>query len=141
MQQMTDIQPLTLITPTAAMSADVHGGRAKCLQRLIRLDMPVPTTVALSFGAVQDIAYGQMPDMDALLANVDVAALAEKAEVGRLVTESSQQVAGSALDLARRQIVGLDLLITGLTMRLVGKRPDQLPAGPTQLRAEKVAAQ
>jgi pyruvate,orthophosphate dikinase len=64
---MTETQPLTLITPTAAMSADVHGGRAKCLQRLIRLDMPVPKTVALSFGAVNDIAHGQMPDMDALL--------------------------------------------------------------------------
>ncbi|SFR43119.1 pyruvate, orthophosphate dikinase [Yoonia tamlensis] len=68
MQQMTDIQPLTLITPTAPMSAGVHGGRAKCLQRLIRLEMPVPTTVALSFGAVNGIAHGQMPDMEALMA-------------------------------------------------------------------------
>ncbi|MCG3266660.1 putative PEP-binding protein [Yoonia sp. I 8.24] len=65
---MTDIQPLTLITPTAAMSADVHGGRAKCLQRLIRLDMPVPMTVALSFDSVREIAVGQMPEMVALLA-------------------------------------------------------------------------
>ncbi|WP_090199243.1 putative PEP-binding protein [Yoonia tamlensis] len=65
---MTDIQPLTLITPTAPMSAGVHGGRAKCLQRLIRLEMPVPTTVALSFGAVNGIAHGQMPDMEALMA-------------------------------------------------------------------------
>ncbi|MDO6589053.1 pyruvate, phosphate dikinase [Loktanella sp. D2R18] len=65
---MTEIQPLTLITPTAAMLADVHGGRAKCLQRLIRLDMPVPMTVALSFDAVRDIAVGQMPDMAALIA-------------------------------------------------------------------------
>ncbi|WP_394177687.1 putative PEP-binding protein [Yoonia maritima] len=65
---MTNIQPLTLITPTAAMSAEVHGGRAKCLQRLIRLDMPVPMTVALSFETVRSIAQGHMPDMDALLA-------------------------------------------------------------------------
>ncbi|KJZ20492.1 putative PEP-binding protein [Loktanella sp. S4079] len=68
---MMNIQPLTLITPTAAMSADVHGGRAKCLQRLIRLDMPVPVTVALSFDAVRGIAQGQMPDMTALLAPFD----------------------------------------------------------------------
>ena len=59
---------ITLITPTAAMAPDVHGGRAKCLQRLVRLDMPVPLTVALSFKAVHDIAIGQMPDMDALIA-------------------------------------------------------------------------
>ena len=49
------------------MAADVHGGRAKCLQRLIRLDMPVPTTVALSFDAVHAIATGTLPDMTALM--------------------------------------------------------------------------
>jgi pyruvate,orthophosphate dikinase len=59
--------PVTLITPTAAMSPAVHGGRAKCLQRLIRLDMPVPTTVALSFDAVRGIARGEMPDIGAIL--------------------------------------------------------------------------
>ena len=60
--------PVTLITPTAPMSPDVHGGRAKCLQRLVRLDMPVPTTLALSFFAVKSIAKGQMPDMAAVMA-------------------------------------------------------------------------
>ncbi|MDP5084981.1 MAG: pyruvate, phosphate dikinase [Yoonia sp.] len=68
MQQQTTISPLTLVTPTAAMSAAVHGGRAKCLQRLIRLDMPVPVTVALSFDAVHQAALGNLPDMDTLLA-------------------------------------------------------------------------
>jgi pyruvate,orthophosphate dikinase len=58
---------LTLITPSAPIKATTHGGRAKCLQRLARLDMPVPLTVALSFGAVQRIAAGEMPDMRALL--------------------------------------------------------------------------
>ncbi len=58
---------LTLITPTAPIKATTHGGRAKCLQRLARLDLPVPLTVALSFGAVQRIAAGEMPDMRALL--------------------------------------------------------------------------
>ncbi|RYH02440.1 pyruvate, phosphate dikinase [Salipiger sp. IMCC34102] len=50
------------------MTAEVYGGRAKCLQRLIRLDMPVPTTVALSFDAVLDCAKGKLPDLDAILA-------------------------------------------------------------------------
>ncbi len=66
--QQNDFKDVTLITPTAAMSAAVHGGRAKCLQRLIRLGMPVPTTLALSFDAVLQIAKGQMPDMAAMLA-------------------------------------------------------------------------
>ena len=68
MQQQTIYQALTLITPTAKMSASVHGGRAKCLQRLIRLDMPVPRTMALSFDAVHQIAHGTLPDMAAVLA-------------------------------------------------------------------------
>ncbi|WP_411724134.1 putative PEP-binding protein [Loktanella salsilacus] len=49
------------------MSAAVHGGRAKCLQRLIRLGMPVPTTLALSFDAVLQIAKGHLPDLAAML--------------------------------------------------------------------------
>ncbi len=75
MQQHAKFQQLTLITPTAAMSADVHGGRAKCLQRLIRLDMPVPTTVALSFDAVHSIAQGRMPEMAELMAPFGAAPL------------------------------------------------------------------
>lgn len=67
-QIIPDFAPVTQITPTSAMAADVHGGRAKCLQRLIRLDMPVPTTVALSFGAVKGIAKGQMPDIERIMA-------------------------------------------------------------------------
>ena len=75
MQQQTTYQPLTLVTPTARMSPQVHGGRAKCLQRLVRLDMPVPVTVALSFDAVREAAQGRLPDMAALLAPFDDAPL------------------------------------------------------------------
>lgn len=57
----------TLVTPSAPIANDTHGGRAKCLQRLARLDLPVPTTVALSFDAVQRIAKGHLPDIDAIL--------------------------------------------------------------------------
>jgi pyruvate,orthophosphate dikinase len=38
-----------------------HGGRAKCLQRLVRLDLPVPRTVALPFETVHGIAGGDCP--------------------------------------------------------------------------------
>jgi pyruvate,orthophosphate dikinase len=57
----------TLITPDAPVTAATHGGRAKCLQRLVRLDMPVPRTVALSFDAVHRIAAGEMPDIAAIV--------------------------------------------------------------------------
>ncbi|MGB0958805.1 MAG: putative PEP-binding protein [Halocynthiibacter sp.] len=57
------------ITPAAQVAADTHGGRAKCLQRLIRLDLPVPKTLALSFDAVHAIAAGQVIDTKSLLAH------------------------------------------------------------------------
>ncbi|HVG48815.1 MAG TPA: pyruvate, phosphate dikinase, partial [Rubellimicrobium sp.] len=50
------------------MSPEVYGGRAKCLQRLLRLGMPVPLTVALSFETVRGIAQGRMPDLPSIMA-------------------------------------------------------------------------
>ena len=62
---------VTPITPSAAVATPTHGGRAKCLQRLVRLGLPVPRTVALSFDTVHDIAAGTMPDIPALMAHFD----------------------------------------------------------------------
>nr|WP_194245693.1 putative PEP-binding protein [Donghicola mangrovi] len=56
-----------MITPSAPVAVATHGGRAKCLQRLVRMDLPVPDTVALSFKAVKDIAGGRLPDLDRIL--------------------------------------------------------------------------
>ncbi|QQA43719.1 putative PEP-binding protein [Pelagovum pacificum] len=67
MQKQRTFDEITLITAQADMTAAIHGGRAKCLQRLVRLDMPVPTTVALTFGAVRRIANGQLPDIAEIL--------------------------------------------------------------------------
>ncbi|MGR3482687.1 putative PEP-binding protein [Salipiger marinus] len=64
---LADDPHVTLITPSAPISTPTHGGRAKCLQRLVRLDLPVPRTVALSFQTVHRIAKGQMPDVAAIL--------------------------------------------------------------------------
>ncbi|SMX28956.1 Pyruvate, phosphate dikinase [Pelagimonas phthalicica] len=69
MQKPDEQNPdVTLITPSSPMATPTHGGRAKCLQRLVRLDLPVPQTVALSFDMVHKIAGGDMPDMQALVA-------------------------------------------------------------------------
>ncbi|MEM6578260.1 MAG: putative PEP-binding protein [Pseudomonadota bacterium] len=59
---------ITAVTPDAPIAVASHGGRAKCLQRLVRLDLPVPRTVALSFDTIRRIAAGESPDMEALLA-------------------------------------------------------------------------
>ena len=65
----------TLVTAMAPVTAERHGGRAKCLQRLIRLGLPVPTTVALPFETVRAVAQGAALDMDALLAPFGAAPL------------------------------------------------------------------
>jgi len=62
-----DTSKYSLITPTAPIATPTHGGRAKCLQRLVRLDLPVPTTVALSFDAIKCIAAGDLPDLPSIL--------------------------------------------------------------------------
>uniref|UniRef100_UPI003561E01B PEP-utilizing enzyme n=3 Tax=Puniceibacterium confluentis TaxID=1958944 RepID=UPI003561E01B len=66
---------VTLIRPTAPIATPTHGGRAKCLQRLVRLDLPVPCTVALSFRTVHGIAHGRMPDLQGILRHFDANAL------------------------------------------------------------------
>ncbi len=65
----------TLITQTAPVDTNTHGGRAKCLQRLVRMDLPVPRTVALSFKTVGKIANGALPDVSLIVEQFDSEAL------------------------------------------------------------------
>jgi uncharacterized RDD family membrane protein YckC len=72
-------------------------------------------------------------DLERMLATVDLEALVRRAGIPELVADSTGQVAGSALDLGRRQLVGLDVGISRLIQRLLGRDPDALPAGPPTL--------
>ncbi|AUH63765.1 putative PEP-binding protein [Paracoccus zhejiangensis] len=56
----------TLITPSAGIDRTRHGWRAKCLQRLVRMELPVPRSHAISADSVQKIAAGHPPDIDML---------------------------------------------------------------------------
>jgi uncharacterized RDD family membrane protein YckC len=75
-------------------------------------------------------------DVDRFLQRVDVDALVRRAGVPELIAGSTGQVAGSALDLARRQLVGLDVGIGRVIARLLRRDPDALPAGPPLLVAD-----
>jgi len=77
-------------------------------------------------------------DMAALIEKVDVAAVAERAEIGELVARSTSEVAGSTLDLARRQLVGLDVIVIGVVNRMLRRDPDELKPGPELLVPAKV---
>ncbi|CUH41088.1 Pyruvate, phosphate dikinase [Jannaschia seosinensis] len=68
---MLDTPGFVEVTPTADISVDQHGNRAKCLQRLVRMDLPVPQTVAIPFATVRKIAEGTMPDLDTLIGLFD----------------------------------------------------------------------
>tara|TARA_X000000950_G_scaffold91734_1_gene115486 strand:- start:4461 stop:7007 length:2547 start_codon:yes stop_codon:yes gene_type:complete len=70
MQEMERIElDFELITPSAKIATATHGGRAKCLQRLLRLELPVPKTVAISFSGVHSIAAGHYENIKDILTN------------------------------------------------------------------------
>ncbi len=85
----------------------------------------------------------QRVDIEGLLDDVDVAGIAKRADIGDLVAESTTSVAGSALDLGRRQVVGLDAILMQFVNRVMGHDPATLKQGPellvTTVEAEPVA--
>jgi pyruvate,orthophosphate dikinase len=66
-QKHDPILDYTEVTPTARIAAVTHGWRAKCLQRLVRLDLPVPETVALPSATVRGIAAGGSVNCECIL--------------------------------------------------------------------------
>ena len=76
MQKLPPLTDFIEITPAAAsVATNRHGWRAKCLQRLVRLGLPVPQTVALPFATVRAIAAGQALDCPSVLSHFGVGAL------------------------------------------------------------------
>jgi pyruvate,orthophosphate dikinase len=74
-QKIAPIEDFTEVTPTAKVDRHAHGWRAKCLQRLIRLDLPVPRTVAIPAATVRAIAAGHPVDCKAILEHFGPGAL------------------------------------------------------------------
>lgn len=74
-------------------------------------------------------------DIDALMARVDVQAIVERAGIPEIVAESTGHLTGSALDMFRKPIVGIDEITFRGLNRLVGRDPSLFPEGPGQLTA------
>ena len=72
-------------------------------------------------------------DVEALLATVDLEALVRRSGVPDLIAESTNQLAGRGLDLARRQLVALDVVLDRLVGRLLRRDLAGQPAGPPAL--------
>jgi len=82
-------------------------------------------------------------DIDVLMSRVDVQAIVDRAGIPEIVADSTGHLTGSALDLFRKPIVGIDEITFRGLNRLVGRDPNQFPDGPGQLTAwvdEKVEA-
>ena len=72
-------------------------------------------------------------DLDALLRNLDLEALVRRSGIPDIVAESTYSMAGSALDLARRQLVGLDVVVDRVVDRLMRRGEDERLEGPASL--------
>lgn len=72
-------------------------------------------------------------DVDALMERIDVAALVERAGIPEIVAESTSHLTGSALDLLRRPIVGLDEILMRFMNRIIRRDITEYPQGPGDL--------
>lgn len=77
----------------------------------------------------------QRADIDALMDRVDVAALVERAGIPQIVAESTGHLGGTALDMLRRPVVGLDEIISRVLNGLVRRNFSEFPKGPGDLTA------
>jgi uncharacterized RDD family membrane protein YckC len=72
-------------------------------------------------------------DVDVLMSRVNVPDLVERAGIPDIVMESTSHLTGSALDLFRRPIVGLDAIVFRGSNRLFRRDPNEFPPGPGHL--------
>jgi uncharacterized RDD family membrane protein YckC len=73
-------------------------------------------------------------DVETLLQNVDMESLVRRSGVPDLVAESTQRLAGGALDVARRQVVGLDTILVGVIATVLRRPVADAPTAPPALR-------
>jgi hypothetical protein len=72
-------------------------------------------------------------DVNSVLEEVDVGALVENTDLGAVIAHSTGGVASSAVDLVRRQGVGLDGVVAGLARRVRRRALADAPTGPPGL--------
>ena len=72
-------------------------------------------------------------DVDRVMDRVDVPGLVERAGIADIVRESTGAMAGSVLDVARRQLAAIDIIVERPIYRLSGRDPRKRPPGPPEL--------
>jgi uncharacterized RDD family membrane protein YckC len=74
-------------------------------------------------------------DMDALMDRIDVKEIVERAGIPDIVRESTGELAGSLMDVFRRQLVALDAITGRFIYRLTTRDPASRPRAPDELDA------
>lgn len=75
-------------------------------------------------------------DVNTLLADVDLEDLVQRAGIPDVVADTTGRLAGKTLDAARRQVVGLDTVVSGIVDKLLRRR-GPAPVGPALLVGEQ----
>jgi uncharacterized RDD family membrane protein YckC len=142
-----DLALLLLIVATAA-AADESRDRASGMLKRVATKATGAVVDIVDLEAILeriDInAILEQVDIDALIARIDVEGIVDRVDVKELVEragipdivrESTGALAGSALDVARRQIVALDSIVGRAIYRLVRRDPAERPQAPQQLES------
>lgn len=74
-------------------------------------------------------------DVEAIVDRVDVEDLVNRAGIADIVRESTGALAGSAVDVGRRQLVALDSIVGRTAFQLTRRDPDERPTAPPALDA------
>ncbi len=77
-------------------------------------------------------------DVDLLLTRVDLEAIVQRSGVPDIIMASTGQFAESALDLGRRQVVGVDALVDRVVDRVLRRSTDPTRSAPAKLREDVV---
>ncbi|GAA4807605.1 hypothetical protein GCM10025786_09160 [Nocardioides caeni] len=78
-------------------------------------------------------------DVNALLSDVELEQLVRRAGIPDIVAETTGNIAGRTLDVARRQVVGVDTVLAGVVGRIL-PRAGGAPTGPPALVAASTSA-
>lgn len=72
-------------------------------------------------------------DMDAVVARIDIQAIVQRSGIPDVVADSTRSMAWSMIDLARRQLVGLDVIVDRFVFRLIRRDRNEGARGPAAL--------
>ena len=75
-------------------------------------------------------------DIDAIVDRIDIDEIVQRADLAGIVAQSTRGITASTIDLVRRQITGLDTIVTRVAARVVRRDPDVDPTSPPALLEE-----